>query len=55
MMGDGVIDLRRTRGRVEAAGYRGFCEVESFSERNWWRRDGDEVLRTCLERYNACG
>jgi sugar phosphate isomerase/epimerase len=54
MMGDGVIDLRRIRGQVEAAGYRGFCEVEIFSERNWWRRDADEVLRTCVERYNSC-
>jgi sugar phosphate isomerase/epimerase len=54
MMGDGVIDLRRIRGWIEAAGYRGFCEVEIFSERNWWRRDPDEVLRTSVERYNSC-
>ncbi|MDA8108114.1 MAG: sugar phosphate isomerase/epimerase [Betaproteobacteria bacterium] len=51
MMGDGVIDVRRIRGWVEAAGYRGFHEVEIFSARNWWRRDPDEVLRTCKRRH----
>ena len=50
MMGDGVIDLPLIRSWVEAAGYRGFQEVEIFSERDWWTRDPDEVLRTCVER-----
>jgi sugar phosphate isomerase/epimerase len=53
MMGDGVIDLRRIRGWVEAAGFEGFCEVEIFSERNWWRRPMAEVIDTCVERYRA--
>jgi sugar phosphate isomerase/epimerase len=53
MMGDGVIDLRRIRGWVEAAGFEGMCEVEIFSERNWWQRPVDEVLRTCVERYRT--
>jgi sugar phosphate isomerase/epimerase len=51
MMGDGVIDIPRIRGWVEAAGYRGFNEVEIFSERNWWQRDPEEVVDTCIERY----
>ncbi len=51
MMGDGVIDLPRLRGLVEAAGYAGFHEVEIFSERDWWRRDPDEVLQVCIERH----
>ena len=51
MMGDGVIDIPRIRGWVEAAGYRGACEVEIFSAENWWQRDGDEVLRTCIDRH----
>lgn len=51
MMGDGVIDLRRLRGLVEAAGYDGFCEAEIFSRENWWRRPAEEVLTTCIERY----
>jgi sugar phosphate isomerase/epimerase len=52
MMGDGVIDIPRIRGLVEAAGYRGLIEVEIFS-RDWWRRDPDEVLRIVAERYRA--
>ncbi len=50
MMGDGVIDLPRIRGWMEAAGYAGFAEVEIFSAETWWKRPGDEVLRTCVER-----
>jgi len=51
MMGDGVIDLRRIRGWVEAAGYSGFCEVEIFSTENWWKRAPEDVLATYIERY----
>jgi sugar phosphate isomerase/epimerase len=54
MMGDGVIDLPRIRGYIEAAGYSGFHEVEIFSEQNWWKRDADEVLRICVERFGTC-
>jgi sugar phosphate isomerase/epimerase len=51
MMGDGVIDLRRLRGLVEAAGFRGLHECEIFSARNWWRRDPDEVLEVMKARH----
>ena len=51
MMGDGVIDIPLIRSWVEAAGYRGFHEVEIFSANNWWRRDPDEVLSICKERH----
>jgi sugar phosphate isomerase/epimerase len=51
MMGDGVIDLPRIRAAVEEAGYDGFCEVEIFSRENWWKRPGEAVLATCIERY----
>ncbi len=51
MMGDGVIDIPLIRSWIEAAGYRGFHEVEIFSANNWWRRDPDEVLATCRERH----
>lgn len=54
MMGDGVIELPKIRGWVEATGYSGFQEVEIFSELDWWKRDPDEVLRTCKERLAAC-
>jgi sugar phosphate isomerase/epimerase len=54
MMGDGVIDLPLIRSWVEAAGYRGFQEVEIFSELDWWQRDPDEVLHTCTQRAARC-
>ena len=53
MMGDGVIELKRIRGWFAAAGFRGPQEVEIFSAENWWKRDGDEVLRVCVERFRA--
>jgi sugar phosphate isomerase/epimerase len=53
MMGDGVIDIRRIRGWMEAAGYSGFCEAEIFSAKNWWQRPCDEVVRTCVERHRT--
>ena len=53
MMGDGVIDLPRIRELVHKAGYRGLTEVEIFSAENWWKKPGDEVLRTCIERFNT--
>ena len=54
MMGDGVIDIPRIRSWMEAAGYRGAHEVEIFSAKNWWLRDPDEVLATCIERHQSC-
>ncbi|MCW5744666.1 MAG: sugar phosphate isomerase/epimerase [Alphaproteobacteria bacterium] len=51
MMGDGVIDIARIRGWVEAAGYGDCVEVEIFSAGNWWKRDPDEVLQVVRERY----
>ena len=53
MMGDGVIDLPAIRRMVEAAGFHGYQEVEIFSAEDWWKRPGDEVIRTCIERYNT--
>jgi sugar phosphate isomerase/epimerase len=53
MMGDGVVELRKVRGWVEAAGYAGFSEVEIFSELDWWKRPGEEVLDTCIERHRS--
>ncbi len=54
MMGDGVIDIPRIRGWMEDAGYAGWSEVEIFSSANWWKRDGGEVLDTCIERHRTC-
>lgn len=51
-LGDGVIDMREWRERVEAAGYGGAIEVELFNE-GLWARDGEEVLRETAGRYLA--
>lgn len=53
MMGDGVIDIPRIRGMVEATGYDGLIEVEIFSARDWWQRDPNEVVEVVKERYLA--
>lgn len=53
MMGDGVIELRRIRQAVEAAGYRdGPIEVEIFNP-IYWDMPGDEVLALMKDRYLA--
>jgi sugar phosphate isomerase/epimerase len=53
MMGDGVIDFRHIGAMIEKAGYRGLIEVEIFSAADWWKKPGDEVLRTVIERFNS--
>jgi len=50
MMGDGVIDLPAIRKMIENAGFYGPQEVEIFSQDNWWKRPGDEVLAVIKER-----
>lgn len=53
MMGDGVVELKKIRGWVEAAGFDGFSEVEIFSQLDWWQRMGSEVLDTCISRHKS--
>jgi len=53
MMGDGVIDLKGIRRALETAGYRGPQEVEIFSAENWWKRPGEKVLSTCVDRFRS--
>jgi sugar phosphate isomerase/epimerase len=53
MMGDGVIDIRSILAMVRAAGFSGPCEVEILSERDWRRRPPEEVLKTCIARFQA--
>lgn len=52
MPGDGVIDIRGIRSRVEQAGYNGHCEVEILSQR-WWAEDADTVLETLVTRHQS--
>jgi len=51
MPGDGVIPLRELGAQVRAAGFDGFDELELFSERDWWRRDPDEVIDVAIARH----
>ena len=53
MMGDGVIDIPKIRGWVEAQGFAGYSEVEIFSSGNWWQKDSAEVLDTCIARHRS--
>jgi sugar phosphate isomerase/epimerase len=50
MMGDGVIQLRRLREAVDAAGYDGPIEVEIFNPQIW-DTPGEQVLALAKERF----
>lgn len=50
MMGDGVIELRRIKAAVDAAGYSGPIEVEIFNPA-YWEMQGDKVLALMKDRY----
>ncbi len=48
LMGEGCVDIPGIRGWVEAAGFKGFVEVEIFSRR-YWAMDQDDWLRKLLQ------
>jgi sugar phosphate isomerase/epimerase len=50
LMGDGCIDLRTIRGWVEAAGFRGYNEVEVFSEQ-YWAMDQQRYVEAIRQAY----
>ncbi len=50
MMGDGVIELRRIRCAVQAAGYSGPIECEVFN-RDIWAAPGDDVVSLMKRRF----
>jgi len=50
LMGEGCIDIRRIRNRVEIAGFDGFHEVEIFSEK-YWESNQDEFLEKIKDTY----
>jgi len=50
MMGDGVIELRKLRQAVDAAGYDGPIEVEIFNEEIWKSAD-DGLMGRIQERF----
>ena len=53
MMGDGVVELKKIRGWIEATGFAGFSEVEIFSNLDWWQRPGAETLDVCISRHKT--
>ena len=52
MMGEGVIELRRIRAAVEAAGYDGPIEVEVIN-REAWSRPGAELVASARDAFAA--
>jgi sugar phosphate isomerase/epimerase len=50
LMGEGCIDIPTLRQLVEATGFKGFNEVEIFSDR-WWAQDQDHYLNQIKEAY----
>ena len=53
MMGDGIIELRRLRELVDAAGYDGPIEVEILNPAIW-DLPREELMRTMIERFETC-
>lgn len=51
-MGDGVIDFTPLNQAVDAAGYKGYIEVEIFNA-DVWAAPGQETLATMIERYRT--
>jgi len=50
LMGDGCINIPQIRGWVEKAGFKGFHEVEIFSEK-YWAMDQKEYLKMIKQAY----
>ena len=50
LMGEGCIPVRKIRSWVERAGFKGFNEVEIFSNR-WWKEDQSVFLEKIISAY----
>ncbi len=50
LMGEGCIPLKKIRSWVQEAGFKGFNEVEIFSNR-FWSEDQDDFLKKITESY----
>ena len=50
LMGEGCIPIRKIRSWVEAAGFKGFIEVEIFSN-IYWQQDQNEFLEKIVKSY----
>ena len=49
-MGEGCIPIQQIRSWVEDAGFKGFNEVEIFSNK-YWSEDQDEFLDKIIDAY----
>ena len=52
LMGEGCIPIREIRSWVESAGFRGFNEVEIFSNK-YWKLDQSVFLKNIIKSYEA--
>lgn len=52
MPGDGKANVRGIVKHLEDHDYTGPYEIEIFSQ-DWWRKDPDEVVRACVDRYTS--
>jgi len=52
LMGEGVINVPEIRGWIEQAGFRGFNEVEIFSNR-YWSMDQGDFLKQIIAAYRT--
>lgn len=52
LMGEGCIDVPEIRGWVEEAGFRGYNEVEIFSNR-YWSMNQHEFLKLIIDAYKT--
>jgi len=50
LMGEGIINIAELREQMDASGFKGFHEVEVFSDL-WWTRDQDEFLKEIIKTY----
>lgn len=50
LMGDGCIPVKKIRGWVEETGFKGFNEVEIFSNQ-WWSQDQGDFLKKIIKAY----
>jgi len=50
LMGDGCINIRQIRSWVEEAGFKGFNEVEIFSDK-YWATDQHAYVKKIIEAY----
>ncbi|MEK6781207.1 MAG: sugar phosphate isomerase/epimerase family protein [Bacteroidota bacterium] len=50
LMGEGCIPIKKIRSWVEAAGFKGFNEVEIFST-EYWKQDQTEFLQNIITSY----